>query len=84
MATGPRGGDRQEVAGGIEGWGFVSEAARLDALGLNGERYLATSDPAVRLSMVARAKHLAESREIEQHNLAVAIVDELAKAWNRK
>lgn len=83
MAGRGEGEDSRQAPGGIEAARDIKEAAQLDALGLDGEKYLSTSDPVVRISMLARARHLKELREFEREDLAIRIINALAHALKK-
>ena len=83
MAPGAPGRHRPGAAGGIRGLGVVEQAARLDSLGLDGDRYLTTTDPTERLVLLVRAEHVEERLDQRDRNAAVYIVDQLVKAINR-
>ncbi len=53
----------------MSGRADLEEAARLDWLGLDGDEFL-QGDTVRRVSLLARAKHLAEYRRIDQVNLS--------------
>jgi hypothetical protein len=75
--------DQRGAAGGIVGGPEVSTAALLSLLGLPGFRFLTTEDEEERLLLSAVAKRAVELQDQMQRNLAIHVVNTLAKSMRR-
>jgi hypothetical protein len=74
---------RRGDAGGIVSSAEIDIAATLALRGLPALRYLTTQNDHERVTLMAVAVRAQKLHEIDQRNLAIAIIDTLAKAMRR-